>query len=33
MANGNDKEEKITWEDFETYLPTYEFDEKQIEFF
>ena len=33
MANGNDKEGKITWEDFETYLPTYEFDEKQIEFF
>lgn len=33
MANGKNKEEKITWEDFETYLPTYKFDEKQMEFF
>ena len=23
----------ITWEDFETYLPDYQFDEKQIQFF
>ena len=36
MANGKQKiEEKIelTWADFETYLPQYDFDEKQIAFF
>lgn len=30
MANGNIK---ITWDDFETYLPQYKFDEKQMDFF
>ena len=24
---------KMTYEDFETYLPQYKFDEKQIQFF
>ena len=34
MANGKqERNTKLTWEDFETYLPQYEFDEKQIEFF
>ena len=35
MANGKQDKmsEKITWEDFETYLPSYDFDEKQIQFF
>ena len=33
MANGKqERNTKLTWEDFETYLPQYEFDEKQIEF-
>ena len=35
MANGKQEENKtgLTWADFETYLPQYDFDEKQIEFF
>ena len=35
LANGKQDKmsEKITWEDFETYLPSYDFDEKQIQFF
>lgn len=32
MANGS-KHINMTWEDFETYLPKYQFDEKQIDFF
>lgn len=31
MTNSNEK--KLTYEDFETYLPQYNFDDKQIEFF
>lgn len=31
LANGNKSE--LTWEDFATYLPQYNFDEKQMEFF
>ena len=31
MTKSNEK--KLTWEDFETYLPQYNFDAKQIEFF
>lgn len=31
LANGNKSE--LTWEDFVTYLPKYNFDEKQMEFF
>ena len=35
MANGklNKKKTNLTWEDFETYLPDYDFDEKQMDFF
>ena len=35
MANGRQDENRnnLTWGDFETYLPQYDFDEKQIEFF
>lgn len=34
MANGKqEKRVTLTWEDFETYLPQYDFDEKQMEFF
>ena len=35
MANGKQDKNRtnLTWEDFETYLPQYNFDEKQIEFF
>lgn len=35
MANGRQDENRnnLTWKDFETYLPQYDFDEKQIEFF
>ena len=32
MENIN-KNSKITYKDFETYLPTYDFDDKQIQFF
>jgi len=32
MENIN-KNNKITYKDFETYLPTYDFDDKQIQFF
>lgn len=34
MANGKqEKRVTLTWEDFETYLPQYDFDEKQMKFF
>lgn len=33
MANSSKQKEKLTYEDFKTYLPDYNFDEKQIEFF
>lgn len=33
MANGGQTEMKLTWEDFEAFLPDYEFDEKQMQFF
>ena len=32
MAKGN-KETELTWADFETYLPQYDFDEMQMQFF
>ena len=35
MANGKQDNKKNEWiyEDFETYLPTYDFDDNQIQFF
>ena len=29
----NKEKTKLTWDDFETYLPEYGFDEKQMQFF
>lgn len=33
MANGNQSEKQIIYDDFKTYLPSYDFDEKQLQFF